>query len=78
MSIVKMLQAIKLAELSGLKVEVVEYDHGDLLVQVYPPPVGDDYVWSYSDNFPPDDVKGVTEFILKVVEEDNLHNNINQ
>lgn len=78
MSIVKMLQAIKLAERSGLQVEIIDQPGGDLLVQVYPPKVGDDYHWCYSDDFPPEDVKGVTEFILKAVEENNLHNNINQ
>ncbi|BDU13344.1 hypothetical protein [Escherichia phage phiWec190] len=74
MSIVRMLQAIKLAELSDLKVEITEYDYGDLSVHIFPLPVDGAYAWCYADNFPPDDTKGVTDFILKSIVENSQRN----
>ena len=78
MSIATILSAVKAAERSGLQVEIIDQLGGDLLVQVYPPKVGDDHHWCYSDTFEQVDTKAITAFILKAVEEDNLHNNINQ
>lgn len=78
MSIATVLNAVKTAESSGLHVELIDQPSGDLLVQVYPPKVGDDHYWCYSDTFEQVDTKAITVFILKAIEENNFHYNINQ
>jgi hypothetical protein len=78
MSIATIFTAVKTAERHGLQVEIVDQPGGDLLVQVYPPKVGDDYHWCYSDTFEQVDTKAITAFILKAVEEDSLHQNMNK
>lgn len=78
MSIATVLNAVKTAESSGLYVELIDQPGGDLLVQVYPPKVEDDYYWAYSDTFGQVDTKAITAFILKAIEENNFNHNINQ